>query len=360
MASSGSGIGLKLLALAAVFAAAGIYIYERYGTTPTNVAYVTEEEGGVSVIDLKTMQVIKRVHPPNTAPRGIGITMDGKYLLTANKNTSDASLYETHDLKELEKIHLGDNPEFVKLNPDGDWFYTSYEPGSTGGPPGQTPLALSAEEDNDMPSEIVPVSTKGWNVGQSFTAGKETEGVAFSPDGKSLIVANEAQNNLAIYDIAQRKQVNDIDMKPYGERPRGVKVSPNGNGYAVTMEGSGTLMLLDSNFKVVKTVPTAEKPYGVAFDRSGQHILVAAAMAKKLQVFSADTLQLTNEVNVGQRCWHFTFTPDDSQILMACGRSNAIYVIDAKTYQVTRTIDGFHLPWGIITYPRSYGSLGLP
>src|SRR5579871_3739518 len=136
MASSGTGIGVKLLALAAVFAVAGIYIYERYGTVPTNVAYVTEEEGGVSVIDLKTLQVIKRVHPPNTAPRGIGITVDGKYILTANKNTSDASLYETHDLKELEKIHLGDNPEFVKLDPAGNWFYTSYEPGSTGGPPG--------------------------------------------------------------------------------------------------------------------------------------------------------------------------------------------------------------------------------
>jgi hypothetical protein len=27
---------------------------------------------------------------------------------------------------------------------------------------------------------------------------------------------------------------------------------------------------------------------------------------------------------------------------------------------VVQTIDGFKLPWGIVTYPRSYGSLGLP
>jgi len=35
-------------------------------------------------------------------------------------------------------------------------------------------------------------------------------------------------------------------------------------------------------------------------------------------------------------------------------------VIDAKTYQSLGTIEGFHLPWGIVAYPRSFGSLGLP
>ena len=43
-----------------------------------------------------------------------------------------------------------------------------------------------------------------------------------------------------------------------------------------------------------------------------------------------------------------------------CGRSNNVYVIDAKTYQTISVLDGFHLPWGIITYPRAFGSLGLP
>ena len=29
-------------------------------------------------------------------------------------------------------------------------------------------------------------------------------------------------------------------------------------------------------------------------------------------------------------------------------------------YQSVSTIGGFKLPWGIVTYPRSYGTLGLP
>jgi len=126
------------------------------------------------------------------------------------------------------------------------------------------------------------------------------------------------------------------------------------------MESSGTLLTMDPSFKVIKSVPTAAKPYGVAFDRAGKRIFVSAAQASKLQVFSADSLQLLAEVPTGKRCWHFTFTPDDSRILLACGRSNNVVVIDASSYKVVGTIEGFKLPWGIVTYPRSYGSLGLP
>jgi YVTN family beta-propeller protein len=82
--------------------------------------------------------------------------------------------------------------------------------------------------------------------------------------------------------------------------------------------------------------------------------------AQKMQVFDSDSLQLIAEIPIGQRCWHFTFTPDDSKILLACGRSSNIVVIDPNSYKPITTIPGFNLPWGIVTYPRSYGSLGLP
>jgi YVTN family beta-propeller protein len=199
-----------------------------------------------------------------------------------------------------------------------------------------------------------------WSRVQNFVAGKETEGLEFSPDGKTLIVANEAQDSLGIYDVASGKLQREIKVGSYGKRPRGVKVSPLGNSYAVTMEGSGTLLSLDSNFNVVRSIATAAKPYGVAFDRQGKRIFVAAAAARKLQVYSADSFELLGEAPIGQRCWHFTFTPDDSKLLLACGRSNNVYVIDAKTYQSLGTIEGIHLPWGIVAYPRSFGSLGLP
>ena len=338
-----------------------LVVYVRFVRIPKNVAYVSEEDGGIVVIDLNTLKIVKRVHPKDTAPRGIGITFDGKYLVTANKDTADASVFDTRGLRLVRRIPVGDNPEFVKLNPDGTSAFISYEPGSTAGPPQEGPSGEEEDDDADEPpAQIMEFKVSDWSRVQSFVAGKETEGLEFTPDGKSLIVANEAADSLGLYDVATGKLARTINLASYGKRPRGVKVSPQGNSFAVTMEGSGTLLSLDQNLNVIRSVATAAKPYGLAFDRQGSRIFVNAAAARKMQVYSADSLQLLGETSIGQRCWHFTFTPDDSKLLLACGRSNNVYVIDAKTYQPIGVLDGFHLPWGIVTYPRAFGSLGLP
>jgi YVTN family beta-propeller protein len=349
------GFLIGILVIAVALAALWVVRVERI---PMNVAYVSEENGAISIIDLNKLQVVRRIHPKDVAPRGIGITFDGQFLITADKDTADAAVFSTRRLHLVRRIPVGDNPEFVKFHPSGQWFFTSYEPGSTAGPPNEA--ESDEEEENEPPSQIVQFAVPAWTRLKSFTAGTETEGLEFSRDGKYLVVANEAQNTIGVYDVASGKSVRTINLKPYGARPRGIKVSPDGNSYASTMEASGTLLKLDSDFHVLKSVSTAAKPYGVAFDRGGQRILVAAAAARKLQVYSADSLQLLGETSIGQRCWHFTFTPDDSKLLLACGRSNNVYVVDAKTYQVIKVISGFQMPWGIITYPRSYGSLGLP
>jgi len=339
---------------------AGAVALLRYEWSPTNGAYVSEEDGGISEIDLSTLKVVKRVQPKDVAPRGIGLTFDGRYLVVADKDTADASVFDTRRLRVVRRVPVGDNPEFVKLDPSGQHVFISYEPGSTAGPPKEAAVGEEEEEENEPPAQIMEFNVADWSRVKSFVAGKETEGLEFTSDGKSLIVANEAQNTLGVYEVESGATSKEIDLKSYGKRPRGIKVSPEGDSYAVTMEGSGTLLTLDQNFNVTHSMATAAKPYGLAFDRQGKRIFIVAAAARKLQVYSANSLQLLGETPVGQRCWHFTFTPDDSKLLLACGRSNNVYVIDANSYQTITVIGGFQTPWGIVTNPRAYGSLGLP
>jgi len=307
---------------------------------------------------LNTLKVIRRVQPSDIEPRGLAVTFDGAYVITSNKNTRDLAIFSTPRLSLVKRMHIGDNPEFVKIDPAGDRLFATFEPTSHGGPPGAA--KAGDNDENGPPAQIASFRVGDWVAGPVSTAGQETEGLEFSRDGKLMLVANESQDTIGVFDEATGGHLRDVDLKAYGIRPRGVKVSPQGNGYAVTMEASGTLLTMDQNFNVIKSVPTAAKPYGLAFDRAGKRIFVSAALAGKLQVFSADSLQLLAEVPTGKRCWHFTFTPDDSRILLACGRSNNVVVIDANSYKPVQTIEGFKLPWAIVTYPRSYGSLGLP
>jgi YVTN family beta-propeller protein len=328
------------------------------------MAYVSNQKGNVSVIDLDTLEAVSEIDVGAEGPRGIGVTSDGKFLVTANGEDGDISVIDRVSGRLVRRIPIGKNPEFVRIR--GDYAFVSFEPAAVGGPPpkpgSEEAKALEEERERDdaEPAKVAVVDLKQGKVIRAITGGMETEGIEFSADGKKILVTNEADENVTVHEIATGKLVKKIDTKRYGNRPRGIKRAPDGRSYAATLEYGNKLVILDERFNVTKVVSTGEVPYGLAFDRKGERLFVALAKGKALQVFDAKTYEPVGSVPIGDRCWHFTFTPDDSQILVACGRSNDVVVIDAKTLQPVKRIEDKKMPWGIVTYPKSVGSLDVP
>ena len=332
------------------------------------LAYVSNQNGDISVIDLATLSATGTVSAYGKEPRGIGITADGKWLVVANREGGQIAVIDRASGQLVRHVPVGVNPEFVRVR--GHMAFVTVEPSSTGGAPvapgaaasGARPADPAAsggakDDDSHDPAQIAVVDLDAGRVVRAITGGLETEGIEFSADGKRLLVTNEADDNVSVHDIATGKLVRKIDLKAYGTRPRGIKISPDGQRYVVTLEFSNAFVVIDSRYRVVRTVKTGEAPYGVAFDRAGKRLYVAAARSKTLQVFDAVTFEPIKDVATGARCWHFSFTPDDRNILVACGRSNEIVAIDAQTLeQVKRIADG-QLPWGIVTYPKAPGSV---
>lgn len=334
------------------------------GAADKGMAYVTNQKGDVTVIDLNTLETVSEIDVGSEGPRGIGVTADGKYLITANGDEGDISVIERASGKLQKRIPIGKNPEFVRVR--GDQAFVSFEPASKGGPPPKPgsaeakALEKEREEENEEPAKIAVVDLKQGKVIREITGGMETEGIEFSADGKKILITNEADENISVHDIETGNLVKKISTREYGNRPRGIKMAPDGKSYAATIEYGNKLVILDGDFKVVKAIPTGEVPYGLAFDRKGERLFVALAKGKALQIFDTKTWKPIQNVPTGERCWHFTFTPDDSQILVACGRSNEVVVIDTKTLTTVKRIADKKLPWGIVTYPKSIGSLDIP
>lgn len=82
---------------------------------PRPVAYVSNQEGGVTVFDLERMENARDIDVGGRGPRGIGITDDGKYLITANKDTADVSIIDTQSYRVLHRVPIGKNPEFARV-----------------------------------------------------------------------------------------------------------------------------------------------------------------------------------------------------------------------------------------------------
>ena len=324
-------------------------------------AYVTNQEGGVSVINLDSMEVESSIDIQAKSPRGIGVTADGKLLITANKDSENIAVIDRATGQVIKHIPVGKNPEFVRVFKN--FAFISTEPSSTGAPPvakGAEPAQKEEEDDDKVPAKIAVVDLKKGKKVREITGGPETEGLEFSADGKKLIVTNEADNTITVHNLNTGKLLKTISTKEYGERPRGIKVSPDGTFYVSTLEYGNKFIVLDKKFNVIKEVATGQSPYGISFDRKGDYIFVAAAKDKQLQVFDAKTFEKVKDITTGNRCWHFSFTPDDKEILLACGKSNAVLVIDVEKGEKTKEISDKEIPWGVVTYPKSVGSLDKP
>lgn len=319
-------------------------------------AYVSNQNGDISVIDLKTLEATGTLDAHGEEPRGIGVTADGKWLVVANRTEGGIAVIERTSGKLVRKVKVGANPEFVRVR--GRTAFVSYEPSATGKPPGK-----EGDDDDDAkaePAHIAIVDLDKGKVIRSVKGGPETEGIEFAADGKHILVTNEADDTVTVHNIASGTLVKTVDLKPYGKRPRGIKKSPDGKTYVATLEFANAFVVMGPDYQVVKKVETGESPYGVSFDRTGQRLFVAAGKSQALQVFDTATWQKVKDVPTGKRCWHFTFTPDDQQILVACGRSDEVVVIDATTLEPVKHIADKKLPWGVVTYPKSMGSLDQP
>lgn len=356
-------LSLLLVALMVGLAGCGKTEEPQASTEPAAVAsagfaYVTSQDAGVSVIDLNTMEVVKTFDVKATSPRGLGVTTDGKKLVVATRENESISVIDTATGEVLQQIAVGKNPEFVRIK--GDFAYVSSEPSSKGGPPPK-PGAKPEEEDDDdeekIPAKIAVVDlTKGEKI-REITGGPETEGIEFSTDGTQLVITNEADNTVTVHNIESGELVKTVHTHEHGDRPRGIKASPDGSTYLATLEYGNKIMVLDKDYNFVKTIDTAETPYGISYDAKGERIFVATNKAKLLQVFDAKTFEKIKDIPTGNRCWHFSFTPDDKQIMLACGKSDAVFVIDAEKLEVTKQIVVKDMPWGLVTYPKAMGSL---
>ncbi|MEJ8796817.1 cytochrome D1 domain-containing protein [Trinickia caryophylli] len=344
----------RALALGAVLAVCAA------ASSAAPLAYVTSEKAGVGVIDLDNMTLAKTFSLGASGPRGLGLSDDGKRLMVADKTTGELAAIDTETGKVVERVKIGKNPEYVRVY--GGYAYVTYEPGDSGKPadkPAGKPAGKAGADDdeNKVPAEIAVVDLKTWRVVRSVKSGHETEGVEFSRDGKLMLVTNEGDDTVSVYKTGTAAPVRTIKVQA-GGRPRGIKASPDGKEYVVTLESLNKLVVLDAkDFHVIKSVDTKLGPYGVAYDPSGQRIFVAAGRDKTLQVFDAHSYEHVADVPVGQRCWHFSFTPDGSKVMVACGRSDAVYVVDAESYSAIGQIGNLPLAWGIVTYPRSDGSI---
>jgi len=326
-------------------------------------AYISSQKGNVLVMSLENFEIISEIEV-GLGNRGIGITEDGSKLVVAVKSTNDLAVVDLKTEKILKRIFIGENPEMVRVR-NGKAFVT-FEPAAIGGPPPKPgsdeakALNKKREEEEEEEAKIAVVDIlTGKKVGE-IDGGMETEGIEFSYDGTKIIVTNEADENLSVHDIRTGALVKKIDTKELGNRPRGIKRSESGRFYLATLEYGDKLLKLDENFEIIKASDTGQVPYGISFSKEKDLAYIALSSGKAIEIFDTTSMKSIGRIPAGNRCWHFSFTPDNKSLIVACGRSNDVLIIDVASKSIEKRLENLKMPWGVVTYPKAYGTLDTP
>jgi YVTN family beta-propeller protein len=297
-------------------------------------AYITNEGNkNVSVIDTATNTVTATVNV-GTGPGGVAVTPDGTKVYVANFYSNNVSVIDTATNTVTATIDGFSNPTGVAVTPDGRKVYVT-NPGESSYSP---PPYLSGN--------VSVIDAKTNTIITTVNVGLLPGGVAITPDGTKVYVANLLSNNVSIIDTGTNTVISTVNV---GLLPGGVAVTPDGRKVYVTNLFNNNVSVINTKTnKVIATVPVGKLPLGIAVIPDGSKAYVANNYTNNVSVINTATNNVIASVDVGINPTGITANPEGTTVYVANRNSNTVSVINTVTDNVIATV-----PVG--TKPVSFG-----
>jgi YVTN family beta-propeller protein len=221
------------------------------------------------------------------------------------------------------------------------------------------PLAIALSPDdrsivvllNGWREQGIQVLDRGTGkVVQTLTQPAAFLGLTFSPDGKSLYASGGNEDVVYRYDWSNgRASLTDsiiIASKAKGKDgtsyPAGIGVSPDGKTLYVAENLADSVAIVDiTSGKVIQRFATERYPYGVAVAKDGT-VYVSAWGGSTISVFTpidGGRLKSVSRITVGRHPSALVLSGDGSRLFVASGSTDRVVVVDPRTQRVIATLD---------------------
>ncbi len=168
-------------------------------------------------------------------------------------------------------------------------------------------------------------------IPQPAAATRAPSALVFRPDGRTLYVAEQNENRVAVLDAASGKSLALIPTG--GEQPTGLALSPDGRTLAVTNCFSGSLGILDAERHTLRArVPLLGEPYDVVISASGE-AFVSVSQLDQVAVVDLASARVIARIPVGRRPRALRLTPDGTTLLCANLTGGSLSEIDVATHK---------------------------
>jgi YVTN family beta-propeller protein len=155
--------------------------------------------------------------------------------------SDSVSVIDTRTHRAVRTLPTGRFPVGVAVTPDGKSVYVA----------------------NEVAATVSIIATGTGKVTGSVPVGAGPFAVTLGPDGRRLYVTVLGPGNIAVIDTGSHRVSGSVNVGPPGTDPFNIAVTPA--AVYVTDQGGGTFSVINpKTLKVVKTLTLGNSPYGVA------------------------------------------------------------------------------------------------
>ena len=291
--------------------------------------------------------VLSGMIPTGFLPECVAISPDGRRVYVANRGDGTISMIDTASDRVLASTPVAASTtaliQGVTLSPDGRRVYVNYYDGATG-----TRSFAVLHATTDTVISRIPLGTA-----QPVPLGPNPQGMAISPDGRLLYIANNYDGGaVTIRDGTSGQEVASVSAGP-GAVPLGVAAGPDGLKAYLTFAGPNVIKVFDVPSKsVIATIPVGANPLGVAVAPDGVRVYVANELANSVTVIDTATNQVHAILLSGLSApVGIAISPDGSRLYVVNKGNDTIHVMRTTDLGADATVTVGGGPVGIAIAP---------
>ncbi len=210
---------------------------------PTDgLLYVTTElDESITVIDPKSMKVVKRIPTGQPESHMLAISSDGRRGYVSNVGPGTVSVLDLEQGKVLAIIPVSPKAQRVSISPDARRVFTA---------------------DQTKP-QLAVIDTASNQVKTWIELPGRAYGTAATPDGRWLLAALLSKNKVAVIDLTTLKVVQTLEVP---KAPQEILVRPDGKVAYVSCDASAKVAELDlGNWRLTRLLNAGAGADGLAW-----------------------------------------------------------------------------------------------
>lgn len=173
---------------------------------------------------------------------------------------------------------------------------------------------------------------------RTFPTADRPVGIATSPDGSRVYVAEQESNQLGVFDATSGERVAAV---PVGTEPTDVVLTPDGDIAFVSIHEDGNVAVVETTgYTLVATIPIGgpDDPAGLAITKDGATLYALNYNSGTMAVIATATREVTATVPLERGVILMDLAPDDATAYIASFLEDRMLVVDLGALTVTGSL----------------------